>query len=150
MLTPSKLNTFTLFKLPAAYLCGVRTKYLDNQKCIVTVRHKWINQNPFKSMFWAVQGMAAEFTTGALMTNKIQETGKNISILVTGNTASFSKKAKGLITFTCNEGNLIDEIIQEAIETKEGQSITLSSTGVDEKGDVVSIFYFEWSVKVKS
>ena len=34
------------------------------QKAIVTVRHKWFNQNPFKSMFWAVQGMAAELSTG--------------------------------------------------------------------------------------
>ena len=72
-ITPRKLNAYTIFKLPSAYLCGVRTRFIDNDKSIVTVRHRWINQNPFKSMFWAVQGMAAEFSTGALMINKIQE-----------------------------------------------------------------------------
>lgn len=149
MLTPKKLNTFTIFKLPSAYFCGVRTKYIDNNKCVVTVKHKWINQNPFKSMFWAVQGMAAEFSTGALMISKIQETGKKMSMLVTTNNATFTKKATGRITFTCNDGHLIDEAIKKTIETGEGQTIWMKSIGVNEDGIEVSTFNFEWSVKVK-
>jgi hypothetical protein len=149
-LTAKKLNTYTIFKLPAAYLCGVRTKHIDNDKCIVTVKHKWINQNPFKSMFWAVQGMAAEFSTGALMIAKIQESGKKISMLVTTNNATFTKKATGRIAFTCNDGNLIDEAIKKTIETGEGQTLWMQSVGVNEAGIIVSTFNFEWSVKVKS
>ena len=133
-ITPSKLNTFKMFKLPSAYLCGVRTKYIDSDKCIVTVKHKWINQNPFKSMFWAVQAMAAEFTTGALMTSKIQESGKRMSMLVISNNSKFTKKATGRITFTCNEGNLIDNTIKKALETGEGQTIWLQSIGINEDG----------------
>ncbi|UKM66092.1 DUF4442 domain-containing protein [Flavobacteriaceae bacterium GSB9] len=148
-LTPRKLNTFTMFKLPSAYLCGVRTKYIDSQKCVVTVKHKWINQNPFKSMFWAVQGMAAEFSTGALVTDKIQETGKKVSMLVISNKSEFTKKATGKITFTCNDGNLIDEALEQAIKTKEGQTFWMTSVGIDEQGDAVSTFKFKWSIKVK-
>ena len=107
----TKLNAYTVFKLPSAFFCGVRTKYIDDEKCVVTVRHRWINQNPFKSMFWAVQGMAAEFSTGALMIGKIQESGKSISMLVTANNAIFTKKATGKITFTCSDGYLINEAI---------------------------------------
>ena len=139
-----------MFKLPSAYLCGVRTKYIDSDKCIVTVKHKWINQNPFKSMFWAVQAMAAEFTTGALMTSKIQESGKRMSMLVISNNSKFTKKATGRITFTCNEGNLIDNTIKKALETGEGQTIWLQSIGINEDGLEVSTFNFEWSVKLKS
>ena len=149
-ITPSKLNTFTMFKLPSAYLCGVRTQYIDSDKCIVTVRHRWINQNPFKSMFWAVQAMAAEFSTGALMTSKIQESGKQISLLVVSNNSKFTKKATGKITFTCNEGQLIDDTIKKAIETGDGQTIWLQSVGINEENIEVSTFNFEWSVKLKS
>ncbi|WP_303316122.1 DUF4442 domain-containing protein [Flavivirga abyssicola] len=148
-ITPRKLDTFIIFKLPAAYFCGVRTKHIDDTKCIVTVRYKWINQNPFKSMFWAVQGMAAEFSTGALVISKIKESGKRISMLVTSNNATFSKKAKGRITFTCNDGNLIDDTLKKAIETGEGQTIWVKSIGVNEDGVEVSTFNFEWSIKVK-
>ncbi len=148
-LTPSKLNTFSMFKLPSAYLCGVRVTYLDDHKCIIKVKHKWINQNPFKSMFWAVQGMAAELSTGALMIGKIQESGKKVSMLVTTNNATFTKKATGRITFTCNDGHLIDEALNKTIETGEGQTIWMKSVGVNEEGVEVSTFNFEWSVKVK-
>lgn len=149
-ITTRKLNTFTIFKLPSAYLCGVRTQYIDTNKCVVTVKHRWINQNPFNSMFWAVQGMAAEFTTGALMMTKIKESGKRISMLVTSNTAIFTKKATGRITFTCNDGKLIDEALKKAIETGEGQIVKMTSVGVNEEGVEVSTFVFEWSVKAKS
>jgi hypothetical protein len=100
-------------------------------------------------MFWAVQGMAAEFSTGALVIAKIQESGRKISMLVTTNKASFSKKATGRITFTCNDGHLIGEAINNTIKTGEGQTIWMTSVGVNENGVEVSTFNFEWSIKVK-
>jgi hypothetical protein len=148
-ITPRKLNSFIIFKLPSAFLCGVRTKIINDEKCIVTVKHRWINQNPFKSMFWAVQGMAAEFSTGALMMMKIQASGKRISMLVTSNNATFTKKATGRIAFTCKNGNDVDIVLKKAIQTGEGQTVTMESVGVNEEGVVVSTFNFEWSVKVK-
>lgn len=149
MLTPRKINTFNLFKLPACYFTGIRVKSINNEVCVVSVKHRWINQNPFKSMFWAVQGMAAELTTGALMLMKIQESGKKISMLVANNNATFTKKATGRIIFTCNDGNLIDDAIKKAIATGEGQTIWMKSVGTNEEGIEVSTFNFEWSVKVK-
>ena len=116
-ITPSKINTFLIFKLPSAYLCGVRVKQIDDYKCIVSVRHRWINQNPFKSMFWAVQGMAAELSTGALILKKIKESNKDIANLLVKNEAIYSKKATGRITFECSEGDLIDKAIAKAIES---------------------------------
>ncbi|BAO74336.1 DUF4442 domain-containing protein [Winogradskyella sp. PG-2] len=148
-ISPSKLNTFLMFKLPAAYFTGVRTKHLDDTTCIVSVKHRWVNQNPFKSMFWAVQGMAAELTTGALVMKKTKESGKKVSMLVANNNASFTKKATGRITFTCKEGHKIDDAISKAIETGEGQTVWLNANGINKDGVEVSSFNFEWTLKVK-
>ena len=139
-----------MFKLPSAYFCGVRTKYLDDTKCVVSVKHRWINQNPFNSMFWAVQGMAAELTTGALMMAKIKQSGKNISMLVANNNATFTKKATGRITFQCNEGHLVDDAIKNAVKTGEGQTIWMKANGTNHDGVEVSSFNFEWTIKLKS
>lgn len=147
---PSSLNTFLLFKLPSAYLCGVRVKAINHDSCIVSVKHRWINQNPYRSMFWAVQGMAAELTTGALLTDKIKQTGANISMLVANNKARFSKKATGRITFVCNEGHLIDKVLDRAITTNEGQTVWLNALGTNEEGVEVSNFNFEWTIKVRN
>ncbi|HPF98272.1 MAG: DUF4442 domain-containing protein [Mangrovimonas sp.] len=149
-ISPSKLNSFLMFKLPSAYVCGVRVKEISNNTCMTSVKYKWINQNPFNSMFWAVQGMAAELSTGALMMMKIKESGKKISMLVANNNATFTKKATGRITFSCNEGHLIDEAIAKAVETGEGQTLWMQSVGVNSEGAEVSTFNFEWTIKVKS
>ncbi|QYJ68382.1 DUF4442 domain-containing protein [Flavobacterium litorale] len=147
--TPSKLNTFLFFKLPSAYWSGVRVKQVTTTKCVATVKHKWFNQNPFKSMYFAVQAMAAELTTGVLVMYHIKKSGKKISMLVANNKSNFSKKATGRITFTCNDGDKLEVIIQKAITTGEGQTFWLTSVGVDEKGDQVSLMEFEWSIKTK-
>ncbi|MCO4821634.1 MAG: DUF4442 domain-containing protein [Flavobacteriaceae bacterium] len=149
-LTPRKINLFNLFKLPAAFFTGIRVKTISDEACSVSVKHRWINQNPFKSMFWAVQGMAAELTTGALVMGKIHQSGQAISMLVTNNKATFTKKATGRISFICNDGALVADALNKAIETGEGQSLWMTSIGTNKDGVQVSTFNFEWSVKVKS
>jgi hypothetical protein len=148
-LTASKLNTFLLFKLPSAFICGVRVKAIDAHQCVVSVKHRWINQNPFNSMYFAVQAMAAELSTGALVMYQIQKSGKKISMLVANNKGSFTKKATGRITFTCNDGPVIEKAIQETIANGAGQTFWMKSIGMDEKGIQVSEMDFEWSVRVK-
>jgi hypothetical protein len=135
--------------LPAAFICGVRVKKLDETDCLVTVKHRWINQNPFNSMYFAVQAMAAELSTGALVMYQIQKSGKKISMLVANNKGNFTKKATGRITFVCKDGHLIESAIQESIATGEGQTFWMKSIGTDEKGIQVSEMDFEWSVRVK-
>ncbi|WP_274474394.1 DUF4442 domain-containing protein [Mangrovimonas aestuarii] len=147
IISPRKLNMFLAFKLPSAFLCGIRVKHIDGKRCEAGVKYRWINQNPFKSMFWAVQGMAAELTTGALVMSKIKKSGAPISMLVASNQAVFVKKAVGRITFTCKEGDLIDAVIDRVKQGGEGESIWLHSVGVNRDGVEVSRFGFEWTLK---
>lgn len=147
--TPSKLNAFLMFKLPSAYFCGVRVKQISGEQCVASVKHRWINQNPFDSLYFAVQAMAAELTTGALVMYNIKKSKIKISMLVAGNKSIFSKKARGRITFSCMDGKLIEDTIRLAIQTGEGQTVWMKSIGEDEAGDRVSEFHFEWTIKVK-
>ena len=147
--TPNKINRWMLFKLPAAWLSGVRLSFINDSRCEVKVKFKWINQNPYRSMFWAVQGMAAELTTGMLLTNSIQNSKANISMLLVSNKSNFHKKAVGKITFICEEGENAKKLINSTI-----QNITSKAwfkvKGFDETGDLVSEFDFEWSCKKRS
>lgn len=138
-----------LFKLPIAKIAGLKLHYFDDDKSQISVKLGWLNQNPFNSMFWAVQGMAAELSTGTICISKIQKSGKKISMLVVGLQANFSKKAVGKIIFTNEQGKEVDAVLKKAIETGEGQTLLMKSVGVDEQGDQVSEFLFTWSFKVK-
>jgi hypothetical protein len=148
-LSPRSINLFLFFKLPAAFWCGVRAKSIDAQQCTTTVKHRWMNQNPFESMYFAVQAMAAELSTGALVMTHIKKSGHSVSMLVAANKSTFHKKATGRITFTCSDGDKIGNAIANTIATGEGQTCWMQSTGRNAKGEVVSEMYFEWTVKSK-
>ena len=142
-----KLNTFLMFKLPSAWICGVRILEIDQDHCVTGVKHRWINQNPFNSLYFAVQAMAAELSTGALVMSAIKQSGKPVSMLVAQNNARFLKKATGKISFICNDGHLISSAIEETLRTGEGQTFWMRSLGVNEEGKEVSVFEFEWTIK---
>ena len=144
-----KFNAFLFFKLPSAWWCGVRLTELTDDHAIASVRHRWVNQNPFKSMFWAVQGMAAELATGALVLQEIRKSGRSVSMLVVNNKANFQKKARGRIAFRCEDGALLKQTLDRVLETGEGHTVWMTSIGRNEAGEVVSEFHFEWTLKVK-
>jgi len=144
------MNKYLFFKIPSAYFTGIRVSKLTENEVEATVKYKWASQNPFKSIYWAVQGMASELTTGILVMKHIEASGKKISMLVTHQTGDFYKKATGKITFSCKDGEDIANAINKTIETKEGQTITLTSAGFNENGDEVSSFSYVWSIRVKS
>lgn len=138
-----------MLKLPSAWLSGVRVKKIDTSECEVSVKHRWINQNPFNSMYFAVQAMAAEMSTGAMVMLHIKESGEKISMLVAQNKAVFTKKATGKIRFICREGDLIASALAKTIETGEGETFWMQSEGFNEEGTKVSTFDFEWTIKKK-
>ncbi len=149
LLSPRSVNIFLLFKLPAAFLCGVRMANASKKNCTVTVKHRWINQNPFNSLYFAVQAMAAELSTGVLVMHYVKESNQKLSMLVTENKAIFSKKATGKVTFICTDGEAVLEKVKLAIDSREGQQIWLKSIGKNEQYETVAEMDFCWSIKIK-
>jgi len=93
--------------------------------------------------------MGAELTTGALVMKAIKESNKKVSMLVLNQKSQFTKKATGIITFKCEQGQLIKEKVQEALQTTDGITFWIRSEGIDEQDDTVGFFDFEWTLKAK-
>lgn len=148
--TVSNLNRFLAIKLPSAFISGIRVSAISDTEAHANVTHRWINQNPFGSLYWATQGMAAELVTGILLMKKIKESGHNISMLVVKQEGRFHKKATGKIEFSCDQGNEIDQMISKAVKTGEGQQLILKAAGYSQDHVMVSDFEFSWSIKLKS
>ena len=127
----------------------MRCKKIYAEKCVVCVKHNWFNKNPFRSLYFAVQAMAAELSTGALVMYYIQRYDIKLSMLVVENEAVFKKKATGSISFSCIEGNQIKLAVKEAVKTKNPQTIWVESVGRNQVGEEVSRFKFKWSLKLK-
>jgi hypothetical protein len=145
-----KFRLFMLKNLPSAFFSGLKVAEISQEKAVVTIPFKFLTKNPFKSVYFASQAMAAELSTGVLAMAHIFKRNPSVSMLVFDMKANFTKKAATKITFTCTDGLSIKNAVEQSIQTGEGVTVTAKSTGKDKSGDVVSEFYFTWTFKVKS
>ena len=70
-------------------------------------------------------------------------------MLVTELRCEFYKKAAETIFFTCDQGQQVNSVVAKAIETGEGQKLTMISEGKNQAGETVTKVWIEWSFKVK-
>jgi hypothetical protein len=145
-----KLALFFARHLPMAFLAGLNIISFDKNHATVSIPYKYLTKNPFRSIYFACQSMAAELSTAIICLQSLEKFDADLSLLVIKLEAEFTKKANDTISFTClNEENL-DEIFKECITENTSQSLTLKSTGIDQNGDSVAEFNITWSFKPRS
>jgi phage terminase large subunit-like protein len=138
-----------LTSLPAALFAGVRVEKLDEASSTISIRYSWFSKNPFKSIYFACLGMAAEMSSGILALVHTIDKQPAVSMLVFNMQASFHKKAVGKINFVCNDGDLIRQSVEKAIATGEGVTSETVSKGYDADGNCVAEFRIVWTFKQK-
>lgn len=146
---PLKFRMFLLSRLPNAYFAGVRIKDINENSCVVTVPYKWFTKNPFRSTYFACLSMAAEMSTGALCLVHLYKRNPTVSMLVVKVESDYYKKATGLTVFKCEDGQLIKEAINQAVESGEAKIVRARSVGRNSDGVTVAEFFVTWSFKVK-
>ncbi|HWB63469.1 MAG TPA: DUF4442 domain-containing protein [Chitinophagales bacterium] len=142
-------NVYLITTLPMGFMAGLKLKSITEEECKITVPYRWMNQNPFKSTYFAVLSMAAEMSTGMLALRTTYKANPSVSMLVTRVESEFVKKATGITTFTCSQGREMIEAVERAILTGEGQTFLSTSVGTSQNGEVESRFNVQWSFKAR-
>jgi len=151
IITNPILFKFFLFqKLSSAFFAGLSIHHFDAESCVVRIKLSWFNQNPFNSMYFAVEAMAAEMCSGMLAFSQVYQRSPKVSMLVEGMEATFFKKATGVILFSCDQGKEIELAVQEAIKTGESSKISCTSIGKNSEGIIIAEFNMHWTFKVKN
>ncbi len=146
---PILFNLYTGLQLPMAFMAGCKVKHVDLEKCEITVPYRWMNQNPFSSTYFAVLAMAAEMSTGLLALIFTRNSIPSVSMLVTHLEADFVKKATGITTFVCTGGKEMNEAVERAILTGEGQTFSATTVGYSANGEIEATFKIEWSFRMR-
>ena len=149
MTSPLLFRFFLFQKLPAAFFAGLRIHHFDANTCVVRIRYSWFSMNPFKSIYFAVEAMAAEMCSGMLAFGQVYQRTPKVSMLVVKMEVTFVKKATGVILFTCEDGQMIQNAINDAIASREGKTIVCKSVGKNSANEVVAEFKITWSFKAK-
>ena len=147
---PILFRFFLFQKLPAAFFSGLRMVDFDATTCTVKVKYSWFSKNPFKSIYFAVEAMAAEMCSGMLAFAQVYKRNPKISMLVVKMEVHFIKKATGTVLFTCEDGAAIQAAINESIATGEGKSIVCVSKAKNSANETVAEFLITWSFKAKT
>lgn len=137
------------FKLPLMAFTGVKLVTINHETCKVLVKYKWLNKNPFNTMYWAVMGMAAELCSGLLLMMYAYGKKPGISMYVVACKGKFLKTGLGKITFTCNDGLLLANTVKACIANKSVSVIDSVTNAYNENGELVAEFVFTWSIKGK-
>ncbi len=143
-----KMRYFYFKRLPSVWWWGIRIKSCTPEITEVSIPYNWRTQNPFRSIYFAALLGAAELSTGLMALLAISGRGA-ISMLVTNIEADFVKKADDIVTFRCDQGAAIQEIVKRAIESGEGQTAVVRSVGRLPDGTEVARVRVSWSFKKK-
>ena len=149
LLKPWKLKLFMLAKLPMGFLAGLKVTECTDRAAAVTIRFGYLTKNPFRSLYFACLAMAAELSTGVLGLLPTMA-GSPVAMLIVGLEGEFTKKAVGLITFRCEDGEALAKAVAGTRADGEPRVVTCTSVGRDEAGDVVAAFKLTWSFKARS
>lgn len=144
-----KMRYFYFKRLPSVWWWGISVESISPTKTIVKIPFTWRTQNPFRSIYFSALLGTGELSTGLMALLAIHDRGK-ISMLVTKMESEFTKKAIGTTYFSCDEGDKILDCVQKAIDTGEGHSVMINSTGALADGTVVCRMKIYWSFKVKA
>ena len=122
---------------------------LSDNRAVLQMKYKYLNKNPFGSIYFACLSMAGELASGMLAASIAYKSNPKLSMLVVGVKINFTKKAVGTILFECYQGKEILATIQKSIDTGEGQTINVLTVAKNIHGDIVADFLIQWSFKVK-
>ena len=149
-LSPFKQKLYYLKSLPMGLVSGIKLIQLDEERSVSEVPFRWCNKNPFNSMYFAVQSMAAELSTAAPIMLALKSSDANIALIIVDMKVDFVKKAQSRITFTCMEYDKILDAVAQLKQADDTAVVNVKTTGRDIDDNEVATFYFTWSFKRRS
>ncbi|MBV7296677.1 DUF4442 domain-containing protein [Enterovibrio paralichthyis] len=145
------LKLFGFFKVPLIWYCRPRILQLDEEQVKVLIPLKRRTKNHLNSMYFGTLAVGADVAGGFMAMSKAEARGKRISLAFKAVTGEFLKRPEADVIFTCNDGKLIDKMLDETLATGErvNQPVRITATCPSLHGDEpMAVFDLTLSVKV--
>ena len=150
ILSPWGFRAYLLAKLPLAACAGLHLEHLDESECRVSLPGGWRTQNPFRSMYFAAQAMAAEMSTGAPAMVLVAGAPASVALILVELRAVFSKRIQERASFIFSDVAGMRAAIERAAASSEAERYTGRSVARLRDGTIASEFEVTWSFKRRS
>ena len=103
---------FGLTKIPLILLCRPKVVLINNNSIVIMIPLNRITRNHIGSMYFGALSVGADVSGGFLAFDKINKTGIKISLIFKDFSAEFHKRPEGDVYFRCDDGPVIDSLIE--------------------------------------
>ena len=146
------LIVFSISKIPLLWFCRPKIISISSKSIEIKIPLKRRTKNHLNSMYFGALSVGADITGGFLAMMCIQKTKKKVALIFKDFKADFLKRAEGDVHFVCNEGKIIQSMINDVVEKKirVNQPINVIAYVPDKLGDEpVAKFSLTLSIKAK-
>lgn len=144
------LNYFGFLKVPLIWYCRPQILSLNERSVEIRIPLKRRNKNHLNSMYFGVLAVGADVAGGFMAMHKAQRRGKPISLAFKGVNAEFFKRPEADVHFHCDDGELIDSMLDETIATGQriNKAVKIIATCPSQHGnDPMAEFWLTLSLK---
>jgi acyl-coenzyme A thioesterase PaaI-like protein len=142
------MRAFGLAKIPLLFMCSPRVIEISDSACKVLMPFRKIVKNHLGSMYFGAMAIGADTCVGMLATDKINQSGKKISLVFKSFKADFLRRAEGDTLFVCEQGEEMNAMIEKVIASGERVSVPFKAQAFV-NGEVVAEFELTLSLKLK-
>ncbi len=122
------IRYFGLSKVPLILYCRPSVIKFTQETTVIKIPFKRRNKNHLKSIYFGVLAVGADIAGGILAMGLIRKSGRNISLVFKDFKADFLKRPEGNTHFTCNDGQAVKNLIDEATKTGERVNMPIKIT----------------------
>jgi hypothetical protein len=147
-----RLTLFSIWKIPLVFYCRPKIVTLENETTVVKIRLRRKTKNHLNSMYFGALAVGADITGAFIAFDKAAKLKKNVSLAFKDFHADYYMRAMGDVYFTCNDGKLIDEMLEETFKTGEriNKPVTVIAKCPSINDDVVAKFVLTLSLKYRT
>lgn len=124
------LNLFGFFKVPFIWLARPKILQLDSERVEVKIPLKRRTKNHLNSMYFGVLAVGADVAGGFMAMSKAEQCGKRVSLAFKAVDGQFLKRPEADVHFVCEDGKLIDEMLEQTFATGERVNKAVKITAI--------------------
>lgn len=124
------LRAFGLRKIPLLFFVKPSVVEMTPERFVVMIPLARRTKNHLGTMYFAVLAAGADLAAGFMAMEAIKERKEPVSLVFKNMSAEFLKRAEGDVHFICDEGVLIRDLVEKAIETGDRVEMPVSVTAI--------------------
>ncbi len=135
-------------KIPLIAFVRPKLLVLNANQCELRIPLRRRTKNHLASMYFGALCVGADIAGGFLVFYHADLLKRKVSFAFKSMSVDFLKRAETAVTFVCEEGKLIEDLMKIALESGERQNQVVEIKALNTQKEVVALFKMELSFKI--